>query len=70
MHIFLKKIRFSEKIPEKRLFGGQGGAKWGVRVAEGPILIFYIKTSPIPKMCAKFGGFSFITLEIRKLSSH
>ena len=69
MHILLKKIGFSEKIPENSLFEARGGAKWGVRGAGGPILIFFIKTSLISKMCAKFGGFSFITLEITKLSS-
>ena len=62
------KKKISEKIPENGLFEAQGGPKWGVRVAGGPILIF-LKTRPILKMCAKFGGVSFITLEITKLSS-
>ena len=69
MHIFWKKIVFFEKIPKNSLFEAQGGPKWGVRVVGGPILNFFIETSPILKMCAKFGGVSFITLEITKLSS-
>ena len=69
MYIFLEKNGFSEKIPENSLLEAQGGPKWGVRGSGGPILNFFIKTCLIPKMCAKFGGVSFITLEITKLSS-
>ena len=61
MHTFLKKIGFSEKIPENSLFKAHGGPKLGVRGAGGPILIFFIETSLISKIYAKFGGFSFIT---------
>ena len=56
-----------EKTRENSLFEANGGPKWGVR---GWVANFFIKTCLITKMLAKFGGFSFISLEIKKNCHH